>query len=160
MTTSNTKNNTTHNDTIIDTPTCPHCQETFDIIQQDRDFYQKISPTFDEYTADIPNPKLCPACRERRRLSFRNERNLHIRTCDASQKNIISMYSPDKPFKVYDQKIWRSDSRNPMDYGRDFDFTRTFTEQFKELMKDVPLCALATDFTQQENCDYTNNSGP
>lgn len=146
--------------TIIQTKTCAHCGASFDITQSDLDFYAKISPKFGDYVAEIPAPTLCPDCRLRRRLAFRNERNLYVRECDASKKPIISMYSPDKSIKVYDQKIRWSDSRNAMGYGRDFDFSRTFTEQFGELMSDVPYCALATDFTQQENCDYTNSSGP
>ena len=86
----------------------------------------------------IPTPTLCPEERQRRRLSFRNERNLYRRTCDASGKQIISIYSPDKAYKIYDQKIRRSDSRDAMGYGRDFDFSKTFAENFKELMLEVP----------------------
>lgn len=120
------------------------------------DFYAKISPTFAGQVFHIPTPTLCPEERERRRLSFRNERNLYRRTCDATGKEIISIYSPDKPYKVYDQKIRWSDSRDPMDYGREFDFNKTFTEQFSELMKDVPAVALVNEYTKQENCGYVN----
>ncbi|MBP7884838.1 hypothetical protein KAZ93_01455, partial [Patescibacteria group bacterium] len=75
-------------------------------------------------------------------MAFRNERSLYRRTCDASGKQIISMYapkevllgdSPDKPYKVYDQKIRFSDSWDPMDYGRDFDFSKSFTENYHAL---------------------------
>jgi hypothetical protein len=56
------------------------------------------------------------------------------------------MYKPSTPldkggqggFVIYDQKIRRSDSWDAMDHGRTFDFGRTFTEQFGELMRDVP----------------------
>lgn len=102
----------------------------------------------------IPTPKLCPEERQRRRLSFRNERKLYRRTCDASGKAIISIYSPEKLHKVYDQKIWRSDSRDPMDYGRDFDFSRGFFEQFADMLREVPLYSLS--IFNSENCDYTN----
>ncbi|USN56208.1 MAG: hypothetical protein H6766_03930 [Candidatus Peribacteria bacterium] len=125
-------------DPVIETKTCLHCSSTFDITQGDLDFYAKISPKFGDYVAEIPTPTLCPDCRQRRRLAFRNERHLYRRICDASQQPIISIYSPNKPYKVYDQKIWRSDARDPLDYGRDFDFSRTFTEQFEELMREVP----------------------
>jgi len=102
------------------------------------DFYTKISPTFAGEKFQIPTPTLCPEERQRRRLSFRNERKLYKRTCNYSGKEIISIYSPDKPYKVYDQKIRWSDARDPMDYGRDFDFMKSFTEQFHELMREVP----------------------
>jgi Zn ribbon nucleic-acid-binding protein len=59
---------------------------------------------------------LCPDCRQQRRLAFRNERNLYKRKCDATGKNIISIYSPDKNIKVYNQDFWWSDKWNTMDY--------------------------------------------
>jgi hypothetical protein len=78
----------------------------------------------------IPPPTLCPDCRQQRRLSFRNERKLYKRKCDATGKDIISIYSPDKPYTVYHQDYWWSDAWEPMDYGRDFDFSRSAIEQF------------------------------
>jgi hypothetical protein len=74
--------------------------------------------------------------------------------CDATGKQIISIYSPDKAYKVYDQKIWRSDQWNPMDYGQEYDFSKTFFQQFDELMKRVPLFSLS--IFNSEDCDYTN----
>lgn len=144
---------------VIQQKSCLHCQQTFAITDRDMAFYEKISPTFNGEKCEIPTPTLCPDCRQRRRLSFRNERNLYKRKCDASGKDIISIYKPSQAnpsalsgtslsqgrtnkeqqgYKVYDQKIRRSDARDPMSYGRDFDFSRNFTEQFGELMRDVP----------------------
>lgn len=144
----------TMDNTTIDTKTCQHCQSSFDITQSDLDFYDKISPSFAGHKFQIPTPTLCPDCRQRRRLSFRNERKLYRRQCDASQKSIISIYSPNKPYTVYDQSIWWSDSRDAMDYGCEFDFTRTFTEQFGDLMKKVPR--MSSLVFQNENCDYNS----
>ena len=126
------------NDPIVERKTCAVSGTQFPIFQSDLDFYAKISPTFAGITYQIPTPTLCPEERQRRRLSFRNERKLYRRQCDASKQSIISIYSPDKPYKIYDQKIRWSDSRDPMSYGMDFDFSRTFTEQFGELMRKVP----------------------
>jgi len=89
-------------------------------------------------------------------MAWRNERQYYRRTCDASGKQIISIYSPDKPFKVYDQKVRRSDQRNPLSYGRDFDFSKTFTENFRALQVEVPRCAVLNGFG--ENADYCNHS--
>ena len=127
------------NDPIVERKTCTVSGQLFAIFQSDLDFYAKISPTFNGQKFQIPTPTLCPEERQRRRLSFRNERKLYRRQCDASKKSIISIYSPDKPYKVYDQKIWRSDSRDAMDYGREFSFGETFAEQFGQLMREVPL---------------------
>ena len=105
----------------------------------------------------IPPPTLCPDCRQQRRLSFRNERKLYKRKCDATWKDIISIYSPDKPYTVYHQDYWWSDSWNPMKYGREFDFARSAFEQFWELMKEVPRLGLFVEKTV-ENGEYSNDT--
>lgn len=81
---------------------------------------------------------------------------LYRRKCDATGENIISLYSPDKPYKVFDQKIWRSDTYNPLDYWMDFDFSKTFTEQFAQLQLKVPRSSLLNG--HEENAGYVNHS--
>lgn len=127
--------------------TCAHCQQSFKITDSDQTFYQEVK---------VPKPTLCPKCREQRRLSFRNERNLHHRSCDLCQKSILSIYSSDKPYTVYCAKCWWSDEWDPLQYGRDFDFGKPFFEQFNELMQKVPQLALMN--VKCENSDYTNQS--
>jgi len=73
-----------------------------------------------------------------RRLVSWNLSKLYKRRCDFSNEYIISIYHPDSPFKIYHSKIWWSDKWDPMEYGRDYDFKRSFFEQFKELMLAVP----------------------
>ena len=64
------------------------------------------------------------------------------------------MYSPDKPYVVYDQEQRWKDGWDPLAYGQEFDFSRPFRVQFEELMKKVPLINLIIWWS--ENCDYTN----
>jgi hypothetical protein len=146
---------------IIETKKCIKCGESFTITDWDRDFYTKISPIFAGKKYQIPDPVLCPDCRHQRRLAFRNERTLYHRTCDFSGKGIISIFSPDpptgqagKPYKVYEYAIRQSDKRNPLEYGREYDFTQPFTQQFNQLLLDVPRMSLSTMFN--EHCDYVN----
>jgi len=89
-----------------------------------------------------------------KRLAFRNEMSLYHRKCDKSGKQMISMYSPENPLVIYDQKIWWSDDWDAMEYGRDYDFTKPFFEQYKELQKVVPRMSLNN--IQPENSDYAN----
>ncbi|MDD4530300.1 MAG: hypothetical protein PHO80_01980, partial [Candidatus Gracilibacteria bacterium] len=108
---------------------------------------------------NIPAPTLCPDCRQQRRLAFRNERKLYKRKCDLSGKEIISIYSPDKPYKVYGQDEWWSDKWDPMDYGRDFDFGRGFFEQFEKLSYDVPKSSILNkNLENSYYCGNTSNS--
>ncbi|MDD4530179.1 MAG: hypothetical protein PHO80_01340, partial [Candidatus Gracilibacteria bacterium] len=143
---------------IIETKICKLCGANFDITDKDLEFYDKISPTFSTPVLkkfNIPAPTLCPDCRQQRRLAFRNERKLYKRKCDLSGKEIISIYSPDKPYKIYNQKEGY-ENRNPFDYGRDFDFNKGFFEQFASLMKEVPYMNLSNSLN--EGADYNNDT--
>lgn len=134
--------------------TCKHCKQTFTITHEDTQFLDKLSPTIWWNTIALPTPSLCPSCRHRRRLAFRNERKFYRRICDASNQPLISVYSPDKPYKIYDQYTRRGDGRNSFDFWKTFDFSRTFTEQFWELMLDVPRLSLIA--WTSVNSEYIN----
>ena len=134
--------------------TCSVTWKDFEVSQDDLEFYKKVSPKIGWETFAVPYPTMCPEERQRTRMAFRNERHLYRRVCDASWKQIISMYSPDKNFKVYDQNIRRSDQRSAFDYGQDFDFSKTFHQNFKQLYEVVPKIALMN--RESENSNYCN----
>ena len=134
---------------------CKNCQAQYEITQEDLDFYDKVSPVFGWKKYDIPTPTFCPDCRQQRKLAWRNERKLYKRKCNATGKNIISIYSPDKPYKVYSQEEWWSDKWNWTDYWVDFDFSKPFFEQFRKLMLTVPRLSLLSK--NSENSEYINH---
>ena len=68
--------------------TCKQCNQPFQIFPQDKEFYKKVA---------VPEPTLCPACRQQRRLAFRNERTLYNRACDLCKKAIVAI-DPTRPF--------------------------------------------------------------
>lgn len=70
---------------------------------------------------------------------------------------MVTFYSPNKPHKVYCIQCWWGDGWDPSSFGRDFDFSRPFFEQFRELQLNVPRIAV---FNKNNiNSDYTNHSG-
>ncbi|MFH0819081.1 MAG: zinc-ribbon domain containing protein [Patescibacteria group bacterium] len=126
---------------------CQHCSKTFTLYPEDTDFYKRVN---------VPEPTRCPDCRKQRRFAFRNEQNFYNRQCDSCQKNIVSVYAPSYPGKVYCLKCWWSDKLDAKDYGRDFDFSQPFFAQYQKLLQDVPAVALMNDNgVQSENCEYT-----
>ncbi len=133
---------------------CTHCRQNFEITDADLQFYDKVSPVIGGKKFPIPPPTLCPDCRTQRRFAFRNERKLYHRKCDYSGKQMISVYSPDKRYTVYEPAVWWSDVYDPLTYGRDFDFNRPFFDQFAELNRAVPKAAIQN--AKSENCEYTN----
>ena len=104
---------------------------------------------------EIPTPNVCPDARQQRRMAFRNERNLFTRMCDITGKQIFSVVSPDRPRKVCHIDHWNSESFDPLNYGREYDFNKTFFEQFEELLNVFPWPSLRID--RSENCDYNSD---
>ncbi len=135
--------------------TCPNCSKQFEITDKELTFLEKISPVIKGEKYALPTPQLCPACRKQRRLATRNQMHLYQRQCALTGKDIIAVYSPDKPYKVYSTEAWWSDDWDAMDYGRDYDPERSFFEQFHELQLQVPRVALV--IAKNENSPYINH---
>lgn len=131
-----------------ETKNCKSCKKDFTIDGEDFNFYEKIK---------VPPPTWCPDCRQQRRYAWRNERTLYRRNCDLCQKSTVTIYSPNKLYKVYCHECWWGDAWDTTSYGRDFDFSRPFFEQFAELQRDVPRMALLNK--NSINSEYTNHSG-
>src|SRR3989338_5486993 len=128
---------------------CQNCKKDFTIEPDDFAFYEKIK---------VPAPTFCPECRMQRRLVWRNERTLYRRKCDATGKDIVSIFAPDKNVKVYEQKYWWADKWNPLDYGQDYDFKKSFFDQFKELVAKVPLLnVFNANAVNSDYCNFTIN---
>jgi len=138
----------------------PWCSQPFEITPEDLAFYDQVSPIFAGKKELIPPPTLCPDCRQRQRLSFRNERRLFKRTCDLSKESIISMYPPATPFPVYSTASWWSDQWDAKTYGSDVDFSRSFIEQLQELYLAVPrLQNVGSSDMKAMNSEYVNFAG-
>ncbi|HRI36436.1 MAG TPA: zinc-ribbon domain containing protein [bacterium] len=94
-------------ESVVETKSCKVCSANFVITDKDLEFYDKVSPVFNGKKESIPTPMLCPDCRQRRRLAFRNERKLYRRKCDLTGKELISIYKPHASVVVYEASEWR-----------------------------------------------------
>jgi len=130
-----------------ETRQCQNCKKDFTIESEDFNFYEKIK---------VPPPTWCPECRQQRRYAWRNERNLYRRNCDLCGNSTVTIYSPNKDLKVYCLKCWWGDGWDTTSYGRDFDFSRPFFEQYHEMQKEIPRVAVINK--RSINSDYTNHS--
>src|SRR3989338_4657776 len=128
---------------------CQNCKNDFIIEPDDFGFYEKIK---------VPPPTFCPGCRSQRRLAWRNYLVLYNRICDLCKKSVITIYSKESGITVYCNKCWWSDKWDFLAYGQDYDFSRTFFEQLKELTLKVQHMALINDNgIASVNCEYTND---
>ncbi|MEK7616363.1 MAG: hypothetical protein AAB420_04120 [Patescibacteria group bacterium] len=125
---------------------CKNCNQSFEIFPEDREMYGRF---------EVPEPTWCPECRMIRRMTFRNDRALYKRKCDKCGADKIFMYPADAPFPVYCYECWWSDSWDPKSYGRDYDFSKPFFDQFLELRNAVPRCGVVRQGFST-NSEYTN----
>jgi len=136
----------------METRNCTKCHTDFILDSDDFGFYEKMG---------VPAPKICPDCRFKRRVVWRNERTLYKRNCDMCSRSIITMYNPSSPYTVYCNGCWASDKWDPASYGLDYDKDKTFFEQLGELIKKVPKSATYSSPATGPNInsEYTNFAG-
>jgi len=127
--------------------TCQNCKKDFTIEPDDFGFYEQMK---------VPPPVWCPRCRLMRRLNWLSYRILYKRKCDFTGENIITFYHPDVKCKIYKQDVWWSDKWDPKSYGRDYDFSRNFFDQYRDLLEEVPRAALHTNYATLSNSEYCN----
>ncbi|MFC1810329.1 hypothetical protein ACFLZH_02410 [Patescibacteria group bacterium] len=130
-------------------PKCKNCSIDFSITEKDKDFYKKI---------DVPEPTWCPHCREMRRMAWCNEWALYQDKCGLCNKSVIGQFPASDPRTQYCVECWWGDNWNPVDYGRDIDWDRSFFEQLHELEIDTPHCCVSTDI-KNINSEYTHHAG-
>lgn len=126
---------------------CQNCKKDFAIEPDDFSFYEKMK---------VPAPTWCPECRMTRRLAFGNAWGVHFRDCAKCGKKTLGMYGPDSPTVVYCDPCWWADDWDGTEYAMDYDSSRPFLEQWKELEMKTPHFSKDALYTTLKNCEYTN----
>jgi hypothetical protein len=140
---------------------CSTCRQSFSIPGDEAAFLGKLTWIYSKTQIHPAEPQQCPDCRTQIRTCHRNERFLYKHRSTFSGKDIVSIYSPEAvsgdSWTVYEQEEWRSDSWDPLSYGRPFDFQKPFFEQFAALQRAVPRMALIS--VGNENSGFTTGTG-
>lgn len=136
---------------------CKACGSSFAFTQEDAQLLQKMTPVIAGKEYPFSAPTHCFSCRNQRRWARRNHRKMYKRK-DVDGEEILSLYSPDKPFTIYKEERWYGDSWDSLEYGRPYDPNKLFFEQFAALQQVVPRSAMHQDGTN-ENCEYTTFGG-
>ena len=80
-----------------ETLSCTECSKNYRIIPEELKFYR---------TQNLPIPHACPDCRNAKRIELKAPSKLFDRTCDNCKTPIQTIYSPDKPEKIYCEKCY------------------------------------------------------
>lgn len=134
----------------METKNCKNCAKDFVVDVDDFSFYTKMN---------VPAPTWCPECRLVRRLSFRNERYLYRNKCGLCMKDTLSVYGPHVKRKIFCPACWWSDNWDPSESGVDYDFSKPFFQQLKELAENAPVQSLFLHYQTIVNSDYNNLAG-
>ena len=132
---------------------CKRCNALFTLEPDDFSFYEKMK---------VPPPLVCPDCRFKMRALFRNETTLYSgRKCAMCERGIISMYNPKSPYIVYCHDCYQSDKWDPFSHTKEYDLSRTFFEQLKELFIAVPKATTYRSISSGPNInsEYVNMAG-
>lgn len=138
--------------------TCVQCHIGFEVTDQDRAFYDSVSPVIGGKKFAIPEPTHCPDCRQQRRLAQCNEFNLYRGTCLLCGKSALSQFPPDSKQPQYCRECWHSDRWDPCEYGVDVDFSKPLFPQIHALRRRVPALMLNQQGTLI-NSDYIHYAG-
>ena len=133
---------------------CQNCKKDFIVEPEDFDFYEKMK---------VPAPTFCWKCRFQRRMSYRNERKAFFNTSLKTESKVFSLYSKQSKIPIYSDVEWNEDDWDATQYGVDYDFSKSFFEQFHDLTMTVPhwgsscdVSNLRSDFVA--NSDYSKDS--
>jgi len=134
----------------VQTKFCQNCKKDFTIEPEDFRFYEKIK---------VPPPTWCPECRMVRRLACVNSWSLFWRNCDQCKKRTLSVYPPSQKIIVFCQPCWWADDWDGSEYAMDYDPSKSFLLQLKELSEKTPYATLETAYLTLKNCEYSNAIG-
>src|SRR3989344_5361870 len=86
-----------------ETKTCQNCKQNFQIEPEDFLFYEKMK---------VPPPTWCPECRLKRRMVWRNERNLYRVKDAVSGQEVFSGIPQQEYTKSNKFRLFRSGGRS------------------------------------------------
>jgi hypothetical protein len=132
---------------------CTSCNEKFEITDRELLMYEKVS---------LVIPSICVQCRWKHHMAFWPFGKFRTGKSDLSGERLITILPENARYPIYTSKEWWSDAWDPMNYGQDYDATRSFFDQLKELQEKVPRphqqgaqnvdCDWCDDAWESKNC--------
>ena len=108
---------------------CTDCNKEFTITKDELSMYKKV---------DIELPTQCFFCRIKQHFSFWMFGKFRIGKSDLSGDNLITVLSEKNRYPIYTSKEWYSDKWDAMDYGQNYDSSKSFFNQLQELQEKIP----------------------
>ena len=106
----------------------------------------------------VPPPNYCPTCRRMRRLTYASIFQFFQIKCQAPnhEETMLSVFSKECPFPVYDYKYFISDEFDPFSFGNKYKIDKSPLEQFWEFRKKFPVPSLLNRDPSCINSEYSS----
>lgn len=136
---------------------CKISGKKFIINKSEQEILEKIVPKFNGKTFPFPLSEVIPEIRIQNLTAHRNEQFMHHNTSCFSGEKLISIYPPKFSGKICSRKEWFSDMWDGLEFGRDFNFSNSFFQNYFELQKEIPRAATVT--LANENSEFSTGTG-
>lgn len=113
-----------------ETKTCKQCGQTFSVEPDDFVLYEKVG---------IPPSDQCFKCRWKYLLAFWIFGKFRKTKSDLSGASIITTIPETVGVPIYSREEWISDAWDPLEYGQEYNSSKSFFEQFANFMSKVPI---------------------
>ncbi len=125
-----------------------HCEGEFEITDKDIEFLKMLR---------VPPPSYCPTCRRMRRMTHMGINRLFKRECQVPNHSemMISIFSKECPFPVYDYQYFIGDQFDPFLYGRTY-VEGSPMKTLHVLRKEFPMPSFLNRDPSCINSDYSN----
>ena len=126
-----------------------YCEGEFEINEGDIQFLKMLR---------APAPNYCPTCRRMRRLTNMGWSQLFKKKCDAPghTESMISIFSEECPFPVYDYKYFIDDEFDPFSFGIDYKEVDDPMELLFSFRKKFPIPSFLNRDPSSINSEYSN----
>ncbi|MBI4600130.1 hypothetical protein HY732_04410 [Candidatus Uhrbacteria bacterium] len=125
---------------------CPISELSFEITDTERELYGMF---------DLPVSDMHPFLRFVMRFAHGNNWSLYWTTEMRTGKKILTCYDPKEFPKIVEHGYWMSNEFDAREYGRAFDFSRPFFEQYFEMVAEIPRPNVT--ILNCENVEYANH---
>ena len=125
---------------------CEHCQKEFIITDVEQSLSEKIG---------LELSTVCSKCLLKQHLSFWLFGKFRKGKSDLSGESLITVLPENSRYPIYTFKEWYSDKWDAMEFGVDYDETKSFFEQLKKLQEKIPHPH--QNGSNNTNCDYCDD---
>ncbi len=125
---------------------CTNCKIEFNIDSGDLPLYEKIG---------LKIPEKCVECRWKQYFSFSVFGKFRKGVSDLSGESLITVLPAKPRYPIYKLHEWWGDGWDALSFGVDYDFSRSFFDQLKELQEKIPRPNQVGE--NNTNCDWSDD---